>query len=403
MRAGAFSRIAPGGRTISARSLASILRIHDPAKALETSLRQRFPGHTPTFHASGREAMRVAFSTLAARSGRTEIALPAYCCYSLAASAVAAGLRVRLIDVDERGQIAPLSLANLQLERVAALVVGNLFGVPEPIESIRKAALAAGVAVIDDAAQAIGATTRDGPVGGRGDVGVLSFGRGKPISAMGGGALLWREGMAQGQALLPTLGAFERWEALLGALAYDVVRNPLVLRVLASIPALEIGVTTYDPGFTRGAISASAMVIASAILPELDAIVREHQQRGDALAEEIRATSSFEPLRALAPDLGSHPRLALLAPDAKARERALRALKFWGATGMYPGTLDQIEALRPHLVGDLRCPGARDFAARLLTLPTHSGLPDRGRHAILRAIRDCARESVAASPSHPAS
>lgn len=388
MSAGAFIRIAPGGRAISARSIVDVLRIPDPAEALTDALQRRFPGHSPTFHASGREAMRVAFSALAARSGRDEIALPAYCCYSIAASAVAAGLRVRLVDVDARGQLALASLSALPLDRVAAVVVANLFGVPEAIAPIEQLARAAGVAVIDDAAQAIGATTREGPAGGRGDVGVLSFGRGKPISAMGGGALLWRGDAPPAQASLPAATRLDRGDALLRAIAYDVARNPLILRFLASIPALEIGVTTYDPGFRRGGMRAPAMLLAAAILPELDAIVGEHQRRAESLAAEIRATTAFEPLQASAPDFASHPRLALLAPDADARDRALRALKAWGATGMYPGTLDQIDVLRPHLVGEQRCPGARDFASRLITLPTHAGLDGRGAEAVLRILGD---------------
>ena len=77
--------------------------------------------------------MRRAFLEASARTGRTEVVLPAYACFSIAAAAAAARMRIRLVDVDERGQIDAGSLARLPLERAAAVVVCNLFGIAEPI------------------------------------------------------------------------------------------------------------------------------------------------------------------------------------------------------------------------------------------------------------------------------
>lgn len=387
MSARPLGRLAPGGRGIPPRVLRALFAIDDPAGRLDATLRARFPGYTPTFHASGREAMRFAFATLAARSGRVEVALPAYCCYSLAASAVAAGLRIRLVDVDGHGRLDAGALARTPLEGVAAVVVGNHFGLSEPIGPIREAIGTAPVAVIDDAAQAIGAKTSEGAVGGRGDVGVLSFGRGKPVSALGGGALLWRgDGGPLDAPPAPTVGWGDRIEALVRALAYDLARHPLVLRALAAIPALEIGRTRYDPDFRRGAIAGSAVLLAAALFPELDGAIADHGRRGEALAARIRAGTTFEPLAARGAAGATHARLALRAPDRTARERALASLSGWGATGMYPASLAQVDALRPHLVGDTACPGARDLAERVLTLPTHPGLSEHGVERVVAGL-----------------
>lgn len=370
-----FIRIAPGGSPIPGRVLAAIAFEHDPVRALTEALGERFPDHAPTYHASGREAMRDAFARLAARSGRSEIALPAYCCYSLPASVVAAGLKVRLVDVDERGRLSVESLDAVDLGRVAAIVVANLFGVPESIAPIQERARAAGVAVIDDAAQSIGATTREGAVGSRGDLGVLSFGRGKPVSAMGGGALLWRKDAVESPpARLPRPGGSQRVQALLRAIAYDAARHPVALRLLATIPALEIGTTVYDPGFARGAMPAFVPCLAAPLLRELDRMTTAHRERAESLALRIRSTSAFEPSLATEGDRGTYPRLALIAPAPELRDRALARLVAFGASGMYPESLGAIEALEPHLVGSRSCPGARRFARCVLTLPTHAGL-----------------------------
>ena len=133
----------------------------------------------------------MAFSQLAALSDRDEIWVPGYTCFSIPAAAVAAGLRVRLVEIGLDGRIDPNALARMPLERAAALVVSNLFGVPEPVARLREITNSRGVALVDDAAQSLGARSAEGPVGTRGEVGILSFGRGKPLSALGGGALAW--------------------------------------------------------------------------------------------------------------------------------------------------------------------------------------------------------------------
>jgi perosamine synthetase len=386
-------RLAPGGSAISAASLGAVLREPDPERALRRGLMERLPSQWLSLHRSGREALRIAFSQLAAASGRGEVIVPAYGCYSIPAAAVAAGLRVRLVDVDLAGQIDPESLRGLPLERAAALVIGNLFGVPEPVADALELARAGGVPVIDDAAQSLGAGSAEGPVGARGDVGVLSFGRGKPLSALGGGALAWKqrpdplpEDLALDVAGDPAAPA-QRASAALRALAYDLARAPVVLRALAAIPALGIGATVYDPGFRRGAIEGACVALAAALLPRLDAMNHSRARTARALAQRLEAETGFRPLVARAGEVAVHPRLALLAPDAAARDAALASLGWLGVTAMYPSTLDRVAALTPHLAGEADCPGAHAFCSRLLTVPTHAGVWGRRIEELVVRLR----------------
>ena len=256
-----------------------------------------------TLHASGREAMRVAFRALAERSGRREVALPAYVCFSVPAAAVAAGLSVRLVDVDESGRLDAESLARLPLENVAAVVVANLFGLAEPVRDVLAIAQSAGVAVVDDAAQALGARSAEGPAGARGEVGVLSFGRAKPLSALGGGALAWTSAPPARARACPV--AAHPLGAAVRALAYDAARWPPLLGLLARIPALGIGETVYDPDFAQGAISGPALSLARALLPELIAdSAAAHRRRagaGRGAAQRHALSARSSPRRAPAP------------------------------------------------------------------------------------------------------
>lgn len=391
-------RLAPGGSAIPLGVLARILVESDAAAVLDRAMRARFPGHRLTYHASGREAMRVALSRIAQRSGRHEVAIPAYGCFSIPASVVAAGLKVRLVDVDEAGRLSPEAIERIPFDRVAAVVVGNLFGLPEPVAALAARARSAGAVVIDDAAQALGATAADGVAGARGEVGILSFGRGKPLSALGGGAALWsdpdpdsnsgREGHgAPNDALDSSGGACSaRLAAAARGLAYDLSRRPAVLGLLATIPALEIGRTIYDADFERGPMPEAAVALAAGLAPELDRLNAERRQSAHALARRIRSGTAYRPLLEQPGESGVFPRLGLLAPTRAHRDRALADLVALGATAMYPTPMDAIRALAPHRVEDQACPGAQCFCDHLLTLPTHADLGPARAEAVLEVL-----------------
>jgi dTDP-4-amino-4,6-dideoxygalactose transaminase len=357
------------------------MRARAPGDAICAELREGLGAELVTLHASGREALRVAVSHLARQSGRNEVIVPAYTCFSVPASIVAAGLSVRLVDVDASGRIDVGALEKLPLERAAAIVVSNLLGLAEPVGELLPVLTGFDVAVIDDAAQAIGARSAEGPVGGRGDVGVLSFGRGKPVSALGGGALAWKRvaGAPEGPPPAPT----RRATAMVRAAAYALARLPWVFRALSAVPAFGIGETIYDPEFRQGAIDGASLCLAHALMPGLEAAARLRRSIAEPLAERLREQTDFVPLVGSS---GVYPRLGLVAPSEAARNEALEALEDFGATRLYPSSLDELPALGPHRVGDGPCPGGRDFAARLLTLPTGSSLPERHWNEVASAL-----------------
>ncbi|HEX2485072.1 MAG TPA: aminotransferase class V-fold PLP-dependent enzyme [Myxococcota bacterium] len=385
MRGVSLLRQPPAGSPIGFAELWTLSRERYPERSLASLLEQRLGRSPVSFHASGREALRVALTRLAAQRERGEVLVPAYTCYSVPAAAVAAGLRVRLVDVGPRGQIDVERLRTAPLERAAALVVTNLFGVAEPVREARELLRDAGAALVDDAAQALGATSPDGAAGARGDLGVLSFGRGKPLSGLGGGALVG--GAADGADAAPSA---RRGAALLRALAYDVARAPLVFRWLALVPFLHVGETSFDPAFRRGPIDGSALSLAAAALARFDDDARARAGRAAVLAERIEAETRFEPIRPGAGATGVFPRLALLAPTPRARDAALARLRDLGATLLYPASLDAVPGLRPHLADPSDCEGARSLAARLLTLPTHAGLAGARLERAVRALAESA-------------
>jgi len=371
-----LARRPPALSRISLASLARAARVPDPARVLAARLRDRLGASALWLTRSGREALRAAVAAAAQITGRREVLVPAYTCPSVAAACVAAGLRVRLLDLDSRGQLVADAISGAEWDSAAACVVDNLFGIPAPIGALAARAAAHGTWLIDDAAQSIGAISPEGAVGSRGDLGVLSFGRGKPLTGLGGGALAWTAVPAAGDPPGPAPG--EPWSAAVRWALYQLAASRPAFGVLASIPALGIGETVYDPGFERGGIRGASALLALAALCDLDTSARESRERAHAIAAELaRRGSEFEPLLE-APDCrGVFPRLALLAPDPARRDSALRDLRALGATPMYPTPLGEIEDLAAHVAGSRERPGASRFCSRLLTLPTHAGVGER--------------------------
>jgi hypothetical protein len=175
--------------------------------------------------------------------------------------------------------------------------------------------------------------------------------------------------------------------AIVRAAAFNLALLPPVFRWLSAIPALAIGETRYDPNFKRGGIDGASLCLAAAVFPEFETANRERARRAVALAERITAETDFSPLVAAEQDQPVYPRLGILAPSAAARDGALRVLTPIGATKMYPSALDAIDALRPCLADEPKIPIAREFAARLLTLPTSAALSGERVEFALRTLR----------------
>ena len=141
---------------------------------------------------SGSLALEIALRACEVRQG-DEVVIPAFCCTSVVAPILAVGALPVFADVGTELNLTAETVGPVLTERTRAIIVPHLFGNPADINAVIEVARGKGIRVIDDAAQALGATIDSQSVGTFGDAGVLSFGSEKVCAGIGGGVVVSRE------------------------------------------------------------------------------------------------------------------------------------------------------------------------------------------------------------------
>ncbi len=137
---------------------------------------------------SGTAALHLSVLALGIGPG-DEVIVPAYTFPATANVVALAGARPVLVDVDpETMNLTAETVAQALTERTKAVLVVHLFGRPAPWESLEGVA-PEGVALLEDAAGALGARSRGRACGGLGRLGCLSFHPRKIVTTGEGGAV----------------------------------------------------------------------------------------------------------------------------------------------------------------------------------------------------------------------
>lgn len=367
---------------IPTAALFAPLRTHDPRQALAERLRAAFDVHRVVLTDSGTSAL--AFAMRAATTRREGVCLlPGYGCYDLASAALAAGVRVALYDLDPRTLLPDhTSLGRLLDAGVAAVVVVHPFGIPVPVADIIERCTAAGAVLIDDAAQAAGARLGRGRAGALGDLGVLSFGRGKGVTGGGGGALLVRDAAGRWSNANDALGQSpeQPWRATVTLLAQWALARPALYGIPSRLPWLRLGETVFRAPSAPRAMSKESARILEHTLGTMDAEAatrRVNAARLHAAAQQSGLAIGVDPERFASGGWLRFP--VVLPPGVGAPPPAVRAL---GVVRGYPVALSSLAQLQPSLATPGALPGSEELARQLWTFPTHGGLSEHDVSAL---------------------
>jgi dTDP-4-amino-4,6-dideoxygalactose transaminase len=140
---------------------------------------------------SGTDALRFACTALGVRPG-DEVITVAHTFIATTEAITQAGGTIRFVDIDERTMTMDPALVEAAAgPRTVGIVPVHLYGHAADLDPILALARRRGLWVLEDAAQAHGATYRGRPVGALGSLGGFSFYPGKNLGSLGeGGAVV---------------------------------------------------------------------------------------------------------------------------------------------------------------------------------------------------------------------
>ncbi len=177
---------------------------------------EAFAAHLGVRHcigvANGSDALRLSLEALGIRSG-DEVIVPSHTYIATWFAVSALGARPVPVEVDERTFVMdPEWIAAAISPRTRAIIPVHLYGHPAPMTELIDLARRHGLAVIEDAAQAHGATLGGQPIGTFGDAAAWSFYPVKNLGAAGdAGAITTNDdALARRLRLARNQGSLER-------------------------------------------------------------------------------------------------------------------------------------------------------------------------------------------------
>lgn len=330
---------------------------------------------------SGRTAICLILNALSQIKDKSkkEVIIPAYTCFSVPAAIVKSGLKIRLVDVD----LTTLDYDYNQLEKqdfskVLAVIGCNLFGIINNWDRLHSLAKQNDFFLIDDAAQSFGSKTNNSYSGTFGDVGILSFDRGKNLSAYSGGAIITKdENIFQKinkQLDIESASISDTISVLIKIILSNIFMNPYCYRIPYLLPFLKLGETIYDQSFKTAHLTKLQDTIGSCMLEHLESLNSSRMQTAYKIIEQLSQIDSVKTIGTNNEIKYNYLRLPILVSDVNKRDELIKRLfdKNISSSSMYPSTIKNIYGIENSIVNyNKSFTNADQVVRRLITLPTH--------------------------------
>lgn len=183
---------------LRAEILAAITRVCDSQRfilgpeveALERELATHLGAEQAIAISSGTDALLAAFMSLRLGPG-DEVITPTFSFFATAGCVTRVGATPVFVDIDPvTFNLDPARVRSAVTPRTRAIVPVHLYGLSADMDPIVEVAREKGIPIVEDAAQAIGATYKSQTVGTIGTIGCFSFFPSKNLGAFGEGGLI---------------------------------------------------------------------------------------------------------------------------------------------------------------------------------------------------------------------
>lgn len=349
-----------------------------------------------TFYHSGTAALAaalLALKSLNTKKARSpEVLLPAYTCPDLISACVYSGITPVLIDLDESTCWMSIDMIKQAITpNTIGIIAVRFLGIAERMSKLRAICDEHKLTLIEDSAQ--GFPVQEAARYWQGDIVILSFGRGKPVNTLGGGAVLTNK--PDVLAHLPNThhslhcSLLQKITFYGKVKSYNALINPILYNAATKLPGLNIGETAYKPLTSISAIPACTKRYLADNIKAYQArnLIGTHMHQA---LDRFRHSTLTDLPGSLSHNF-SEPllRYPILIRDKALRDRLLLALHAFGASKMYGLPLNQIKNIPDNI---FRIPGplknAFNFSQQLLTLPTHTDVSKNILEEIFRTIKN---------------
>ena len=305
-----------------------------------------------------------------------EVILPAHTFAATAIPFARTGARLVWADIDPDTWVATAdTIQPLLSPRTRVIVVVHLYGLVCEMDPILALARENGLLVIEDAAQAVGATFRERPAGSMGDFGCFSFHTHKNISTLGeGGVLTVRD--PRHARLVPGLRHN-------GMHPYEGDRPHYWIPAMTDVDFDLDGVWPYN--FCIGEVQCA---LASKLLDRLPAINADRQARAHrfmtALADFPELVFQRQPA-----DCGHTHHLLAARYDGRSRDDLMDSLfnTYGVKTVVQYCPLYRYPMFRKAGFGDAECPETDRFFDHMVSFPFHHWMPEEQFAYMIEATR----------------
>jgi len=358
---------------------------------------QNFAGYMGSNHAFSfnkcTTSIYIFLKALKKLSNRQEVVIPAYTVPTLVLPIRKAGLKPILCE-------SSLDTFTMDFERLPEVINDNTlcvlpiyhFGFPYQIDSLLKLASEKGFFVLEDAAQAPGATLGDKKVGTLGDAGCFSLCRGKNFSTFNGGMLVTNSDklakiIREERDLLPEQEFTLKIQIPFILTAYSLVTRPVIYGPFYKLIAPFKHTTVHD-SFEPEQYSDFQAIIGLCLLNKLDVFNKIRVKKGMVLYSALKDNEHI-----LLPEIAKNStpvfnHLPVVFKETETMERVQTELWDKGIdTGrMYLKPVHHLYDLGYDTQKEL-FPNALYMAERLLTLPSHPYLDDNSIKNIINVFK----------------
>ena len=374
-----------------------------PSAALDTlnaDFRRHFGVKHVWFVSSGKTALTIILRALHSLSGRRTVVTPGYTCFSVPSAVVRAGLSVRLCDVDPHTFNPDFcQLAEIAGEDALCVLATHLLGIGVDVPRVVELCRPRGVFVVEDVAQAFGGSFEERPCGAIGDVGFLSFGRGKNITCGSGGAILTNddrigEALAREYTGLPDMSIADMLRNWLEVALTQVLIDPSRYWIPAGLPFLGLGETKFYADFPMARMDA----VRAGLLGRWKERLSRSTTSRVAHSAQMRRLLGDAPGHTIQPSEGGRSvylRFPLLMRSRQDKDALCRISREQGlgVSAMYPTAISQVAELSELLSAE-PVPHSVTIAERLVTLPTHELVSDEDLKRICSIVTGVLRDQM---------